>query len=340
MLANPLYFCFGDYRGARRRYRIYSANSVDKAHDIAETCGYKVFLDEARKFDGIADMEERLVDAVLSALHVRFHGIENTVTCVRKNIRAAEELERHFMKSEIREYFPKFLDLPLDLGTPDHPVLFYRRPYPWMLPHVIRELKTDHGMSPKVDTMQLVTPRQAAFPLGEDITWSFLLDEPPSPENYDGFVTAVAQMPLGVQAASNLADYVKWTREFVTPRLNEVQSGIAAAHARFLSQEMFAQREASRLLQMCLAAFEERVWWLRTELSGKMARFAFFYPELERHEYRPKYTTIIETLCLFITQFHLRIPYLVENIDELHSIYQSMASFIDAGKLAVPNDGD
>lgn len=212
MFENTLYFCFGDYRDGTRRYRIFPVDSVAEAHRAAETLGYRILLDEAPKFEGISDMEERLADAVLSSIHLKLHGIENTVSCVRTSGATAAALERHFMEADIRDYFPKILDKPIDLGESNHPVLISRRPCPWMLDHVECELRTTDRVIPKVASLQVCHSRQSALGL-EETASDFLQAE--EERRYDGIVTAVVHEEGLKRGYLNLSNYLDWIRVIV-----------------------------------------------------------------------------------------------------------------------------
>jgi hypothetical protein len=85
MFKNKLFFCFGDYRDRKRKYRIFLVDTVEKAYKVAEALGYKVLVNETYKSEGIRDMEERIAESILSAIPIKLHGIENTVSCVRRN---------------------------------------------------------------------------------------------------------------------------------------------------------------------------------------------------------------------------------------------------------------
>jgi|GEM_PF-3639345 len=170
MFQDKLFFCFGDYRGRKRRYRIFMVNTLEKAHKVAETLGYKVLADETYKCAGIHDMEERIAASILLAIHVKLHGIENTVSCIRRNKNDAEQLKRHFMTSDMSLYFPKILDQPVKkCGTPEFSLVSNRRKHPWMVDYIIREMKAAGLLQEKPKTMQMrvVKPNRAVFECDE-----------------------------------------------------------------------------------------------------------------------------------------------------------------------------
>ena len=172
MFKNKLFFCFGDYRDRKRKYRIFLVDTVEKAHKVAEALGYKVLVDETYKCEGIRDMEERIAESILSAIHIKLHGVENTVSCVRRNKNDTEQLKRHFMTSDIRKYFPKLLEQPVNRGTLAHPLMFHRRDYPWMNDYIIREmLASGHGI-PNLFSVRIVDkPNKAVFEQGEPMVF-------------------------------------------------------------------------------------------------------------------------------------------------------------------------
>jgi len=172
MFKNKLYFCLGVYRDHKRKYRIFLVDTVEKAHKVAETLGYKVLVDETYKFEGIRDMEERIAESILSAIHVKLHSVENTVSCVRRIKKDTELLKRHFMTSDIRKYFPKLLDQPVNRGTLAFPVMFNRRDYPWMTDFIIREMKAVGQEMPKSWPVRILDkPNKVVFERDEPMVF-------------------------------------------------------------------------------------------------------------------------------------------------------------------------
>lgn len=170
MFKNKMYFCFGDYRSGKKEYRIFTVDSVEKAHAAAEEIGYKVVTDETVKFEGIADLEERIAQAILSSVHRELHGVENTVSCIRKHREATKALKRHFMKTDMKEYFPKILPEPV-VPHPSNPKLnTTKRKHPWVIPYIRQEMEEAfQGVLPKRMPVREIDPNQRSV---------FKLDEP------------------------------------------------------------------------------------------------------------------------------------------------------------------
>ena len=176
MFKNKLYFCFGDFRNRKRRYHIFPVDTVEKAYNVVETLGFKVLVDETSKSDDIRNLEERIAESILHALHEELHSVENTVSCIRRSQTDAEALKQHFMKSNIRDYFPKILDQPVKLDIPQMQAWTKRKMHPWMSKYVIREMQASCHEIPEVIPVYIVeNPQKAVF--GQDEPMELEMEE-------------------------------------------------------------------------------------------------------------------------------------------------------------------
>lgn len=126
-----------------------------------------MIVDETLKFDGIRKLEERFAYSVLNAVHAQLHAVENTVSCIRRDKNLAEQLRKHFMKTPMKEYFPKLLNEPINIGTPQDPLFVDRREHEWMVDIIVREAELLEIEWPDEFPIIEADPRRGAFPLGE-----------------------------------------------------------------------------------------------------------------------------------------------------------------------------
>ncbi len=295
MFDTPLYFCVGEYRDGKRLYRVFPIDSVGEAHRVAASLGYRVLLDEAYKSERIQNMEQRFAEAILTAVHVRLHGVENIVSCIRKNLEAAKALERHFLEAEIDEYFPKLLVEPFDLGASDQPVNCHRRPCPWMIEHVILEMKASDEF-PKVAPLQVLRLRYAAIALQ---------NQEESPKNqgdfladghYDGFVTAVSQDGDHRAGYDKCASHFYWMLKNVMPKLDDAERNVERV------MEYAVTSSSSGHIVVALDRIGNRIRWIRKELSCHMTRFIFFNPANDTATYRLTYDTMAQEMQMYAGQ--------------------------------------
>jgi hypothetical protein len=80
----------------------------------------------------------------------------------------AEQLQRHFMTSDIRNYFPKLLAQPVNRGTLARPLMSHRRDCPWINEYILREiLASGLGIPQAIPVRIIDKPNKAVFEQGE-----------------------------------------------------------------------------------------------------------------------------------------------------------------------------
>ena len=139
-LMKTIYFCFGDYRSGKKEYRIFKVRDIEDAYKVADTLGYEVNLDSCFRPGGISDHTERMVVSVLNTLEIKLNMFENVVACYRAEYDEAQRMKRHFLDTDIKEYFPKILAEPIrhDVGIVKTQ---WRREYPWIHDYWDRKYK-------------------------------------------------------------------------------------------------------------------------------------------------------------------------------------------------------
>ena len=130
----PVYFCFGDYRSGKKEYRIFKVRDLQDAYKVADELGYEVILDNCLRFSGRNDYMERMVVSILLTLEIKFNTMENVVSCLRAEYDEAQWMKKHFLNTDVNQYFPKFLEKPTVEWYPNLGfVEIERRMYPWIL---------------------------------------------------------------------------------------------------------------------------------------------------------------------------------------------------------------
>lgn len=132
----PIYFCFGDFRSGVKQYRIFKVQSVQDAYDVAGELGYEIVFDNTMKDNLIKNPTERAIISILETVERHLHEIENVVSCHRVEYGEAQRMKRHFLNTDMKEYFPKKLAEPAvhkEIVLPNG--AFWtttRRMYPWI----------------------------------------------------------------------------------------------------------------------------------------------------------------------------------------------------------------
>jgi len=155
----PIYFCFGDFRTGEKKYRIFKVQSVQDAYNVADELGLEIVLDNTRKDNMIANLTMRTIISILHTIHCYFHKIENVVSCYRVERGEAERMKRHFVNTNMAEYFPKMLETPIERILPNGaPVKIDMRDYPWIVDYWTRLYKKS---PPEVVRIQTISPDDA-----------------------------------------------------------------------------------------------------------------------------------------------------------------------------------
>ena len=138
--SKPIYFCFGDFRSGEKQYRIFNVRNIEDAYTVADALGYEIILDNCLKENRIADSNERIIDAILETIHTKLKGIENVVSCSRKEYGEAQRMKQHFLDSDMGLYFPKILPAPVEteFSIGDMTLKVVRRTYPWVVEYYVR----------------------------------------------------------------------------------------------------------------------------------------------------------------------------------------------------------
>ena len=160
--SKPIYFCFGDFRSGDKRYRIFNVRNIEDAYKVADALGYEIIPDNCLIEDRIADSNERIIDAVLEAIHSKLKGIENVVSCSREEYGEAQRMKRHFLDSDMRLYFPKILPAPVEIGVSigDISLRIVRRTYPWIAEYYVRQYMKS---PPREVAVRILTPEDEAM---------------------------------------------------------------------------------------------------------------------------------------------------------------------------------
>jgi len=137
-----IYFCVGDFRTGKKQYRIFKVRTVDDAYKVADALGYKIVLDDYLKDNFISDPAERDVIAILTAIEMNLKMAENVVSCHREERTEAQRMRRHFLDTDVSEYFPKLLPVPEKIVIDDKTFRLERRTYPWILEYYARKQKS------------------------------------------------------------------------------------------------------------------------------------------------------------------------------------------------------
>ena len=138
----PIYFCFGDFRTGKKQYRIFKVRSVQDAYDVADELGLEIILDNTMKNNLIANLTERTIVSILNTIHSYFHKIENVVSCYRVEYDEAQRMKRHFINTDMSEYFPKLLETPVEETLSNgETIKIDMRTFPWIVDYWTRLYK-------------------------------------------------------------------------------------------------------------------------------------------------------------------------------------------------------
>ena len=126
------YFCFGDYRSGKKKYRIIKVQNREDAYKVAKETGFRISKRDKEEY--LSYPEKNVVNGILLFIHIALHGIENVVSCVREEYEEALRMQKHFTESDMSLYFPKFASDPANSdSSPDTELKFARIMNPWIL---------------------------------------------------------------------------------------------------------------------------------------------------------------------------------------------------------------
>lgn len=127
-MSKGTYFCVGQYKDGRKKYRIFSVRSGNDIRKITDYLGMeKIDLKSCPRYDQLSSSpKDRLLRSALSLIEMTLHGVENIVACYRTEYDEAKRLRKHFMESDISLYFPKLV------SADDGSDTVKCRCYPWI----------------------------------------------------------------------------------------------------------------------------------------------------------------------------------------------------------------